>query len=354
MPAHAPYRVQRIVVELTSACDHRCRHCYNVWKAPEGAPLPELPRGQMDTPETLRLIDLAIAGSGASHVTLTGGEPLLRPDALEIVEHVCTRVESVQLITNASRMTAAVASRLGRAGLRSTQVTLLSADRERHDSRKGAESFDRTVRAVLDLHDAGVAVQVCFVATRESWEDFEGVLELCLALGVRSLSYNRMSPAGAAIAELGPLLPEVAHVEANLASAERLGRRWGIRIATAMPVPPCLVRLERYPWVRFGLCSAGSSKPSPVVDALGNVRSCNLSPGVLGNLREHSWEEIVGEPFQRLAQRPLPTLCRGCAYASRCRGACPESALAAFGPDAPSDPFVRLATDPAWRKALGL
>lgn len=353
MSADAPFRVPRLEVELTSACDQHCRHCYNVWRSPAGGAPAGRMRGQLGTAETLRLIEGAVSASGAGQVTLTGGEPLLRPDAVEIVEQVCALVERVQLVTNAGRLTPAVAARLGRAGLRSAQVTLLSADRARHDARKGAESFDQTLRAVLDLRDAGVGVQVCFVATRESWSDLDGVLELCLALGVRSLSYNRMSPAGAAVAELGCLLPEVGHVEANLESLERLGRRWGMAIATAMPIPPCLVRHERYPSVRFAFCSAGSSTPSPVLDALGNVRSCNLSPVVLGNLRERSWEEVV-EPLRRLSVRPLPGPCVDCAYAGSCRGGCPEAALAAFGPGGHPDPFVRLATDPAWRRELGL
>ncbi len=54
-------------------------------------------------------------------------------------------------------------------------------------------------------------------------------------------------------------------------------------VATAMPIPPCLIRHQRYPRVRFGFCSVGTASPNVTIDPLGNVRSCNLSSAILGN-----------------------------------------------------------------------
>jgi pyrroloquinoline quinone biosynthesis protein E len=333
-------RVPRIDLELTSGCDHGCGHCYNVWNARPGDPQAGYPRGQLGTAETLALVDDALRQSGAGHVTITGGEPLLRHDALEIIEHVCARVPSSQLITNGSHVGPETAARLARAGLRSVQLTLLGASREKHDALEGATCFDDTVRAAVDLSSARVPVQVCFVAMRENWQDFEEVLELCLVLGVRSLSYNRMSPTGGAIHEIERLMPEVEHVEHNLESAERLGRRWGIRIGTAMPIPPCLIRLERYSWVKFGFCSTGTTSPNIVVDAVGNVRSCNLSSRILGNLRRESWAEIMADPYPRDFRRHVPDICRGCSYERSCNGGCKENSFAVTGRWDHPDPFV--------------
>ena len=60
-----------------------------------------------------------------------------------------------------------------------------------------------------------------------------------------------------------------------------------------MPIPPCLMRLERYRWVKFGFCSTGSHAPNIVIDGKGNVRSCNLSSGVLGNIGPYTGLDIV-------------------------------------------------------------
>ncbi len=349
----AECQIPRLDFELTPGCDHRCAHCYNVWTArDEDAQAGYDTGGQLSTPGLLALMDKAVTQSGANHITITGGEPLLRKDAVEIIAHACQLVDSVHLITNGSHMPAETATALAAAGLRSVQLTLLSADRAKHDRLKGAVCFDDTVRAAVELVDAGVPVQVCFVAMRENCEDFEGVLELCLALGVRNLSYNRMSPTGGAIHHIARLMPTPEQVERNLDTAERLGRAWGISVGTAMPIPPCLIRHDRYSWVRFGFCSTGTSSPNIVIDSSGNVRSCNLASGVMGNLVTQDWAEIYRVPYQRVFRRTVPEMCRGCAYERSCQGGCKESGYATFGSHTHVEPFVYLAQNPEWRDAI--
>lgn len=334
----------RLDFELTTGCDHRCGHCYNVWNPSSGQSAGEAyPRGALDTEAVWAMMAKALDETGASHVTLTGGEPLLRRDALELIDRLCARGLAVQLITNGSHVTPEVARHLAGARLRSVQLTLLSADRDVHDRLKGAVCFDDTVRAALDLREAGVPVQCCFVALRENAGALAGVMELCLVLGIRGLSYNRMSPTGWAVDEIERLLPEIAQVESDLETADRLGRRYAIRVSTAMPIPPCLVRMARYPHVQFGFCSVGSRSPNLVVDPLGNVRSCNLSSNVLGNVRRQHFAEILAHPYLRTFPRAVPEVCRGCAYETSCQGGCKESGAATFGAATEPEPFLRQA-----------
>jgi radical SAM protein with 4Fe4S-binding SPASM domain len=337
-------RIKRLCFELTQTCDQRCAHCYNVWN--EGARQPRLePRKPLETARFLALMERAIVDSGAEQVTLSGGEPLLHPDALQIVERVCALGPKVQLVTNGKHVTPEVACSLARAGLSSAQLTLLSADPARHDELKGADSFASTTRAALDLRDAGVGVQACFVATRQSCDGFEEVLELCLALDIRSLAYNRFAPAGRAADGFAELMPSVEQVEANLEAAERLGPSWQIRVATAMPIPPCLIRIERFKWVRFGFCSTGTASPNVVVDPHGDVRSCNLASHVMGNLLEKSWAAVLRDGHPRQLFRRLHPLCRGCIHEQTCRGGCRESALACYGCEEAADPFIAAALE---------
>lgn len=335
----------RLDLELTPACDHRCAHCYNVWADPEGA------RGgpQLATDAFLAVLEKALRQSGAGHATLTGGEPLLRRDADTIVERACALVPSVHVVTNGSHVPPERARRFAALGVKAVQLTLLSPVRERHDALKGAASFDDTLRAALDLRAAGVPVQVCFVALRGNRGDFPGVLELCCALGVRAVSYNRMSPSGGSAAHVARLLPTADDVERDLLAAERLAPAWGIRVATAMPIPPCLVRIERFRHVRFGFCSVGSAKPNYVVGPTGDVRSCNLSARVLGNVAREDWADIVARADLAVFRRTVPPVCRGCAYEATCAGGCKEAARAVYGDLAAPEPFLRDALDPGWR-----
>lgn len=345
--------IPRLDFELTPGCDHKCAHCYNVWTADEDDPQGGYDTGgQLRTPEFKAMMTDIVAQTGAQHITITGGEPLLRKDALEIIEHACKSVDVVTLITNGSHVGPDTAERFAAAGLRQVQLTLLAGDRAEHDRLKGAECFDDTIRAAVNLVEAGVPVQVCFVAMNENWHQFERVMELCYALGVRGVSYNRMSPTGGAIHHIARLMPTVEQIEANLETAERLGRAWGIHVSTAMPIPPCLIRIERYSWVRFGFCSTGSESPNIVIDGKGNVRSCNLAGGIMGNVLEQPWSEIYAVPYQREFKRNVPEMCRGCAYETSCQGGCKESGFATFGDHAHPEPLLWLAQNPQWRDGV--
>ena len=343
----ASSQVPRLDFELSAACDHRCAHCYNVWGAKPTDPQGSYSiRDQLRSGAIAKLMTKAVQQSGCTHITITGGEPMLAAGALDLIAHACALVPSVTLITNGSHIPAASAQRLAEMGMGSVQLTLLAGHRELHDELKGAVCFDDTVRAAVELVDAGVHVQVCYVAMRRNAGQLDKVMELCHVLGVGALSYNRMSPTGGAVHHIARLMPSVEDIEADLAVAERLGRAWGIDVGTAMPIPPCLVRHERYPWVRFGGCSTGSASPNLVVDVRGNVRSCNLSVGVLGNLVEQDWDEIMASDYPQTFVRSVPEMCRGCAYERSCQGGCKESGYATFGDHAHPEPLLDLALNP--------
>lgn len=326
------HRVPRLDFELTPGCDHKCAHCYNVWTADPQDPQGAYPRdGQLRGQAYLDMMRKAVEQSGAEHITITGGEPLLHPEAMQIIELACSLVPSVQMISNGSHISPERAKKFAEWGLRSLQLTLLAADRETHDRLKGAVCFDDTVRAALDLKDAGVPVQVCFVAMKENWREFEAVIELCSVLGVRGISYNRMSPTGGGVHHIERLLPLADQIEHNLDTAERLGAALRIPVATAMPVPPCLVRIERYKWVKFGFCSVGTESPNIAIDARGRVRSCNLSAHVMGDITAQDWPDIHSDPYLHTFKDQVPEMCRGCAYERSCQGGCKESAFATYG-----------------------
>jgi pyrroloquinoline quinone biosynthesis protein E len=349
----APSKTPRIDLELVAGCDHGCGHCYNVWYAKDGDPAGRYETGVLSTNDHIAMIEKVVRESGAEHITITGGEPLLRKDALEIIDR-CTRlVPSVQLITNGSHLDEATCARLAGAGVRLVQLTLLSSDRALHDRLKGAPCFDDTVRAAARLQRVGVPVQVCFVAMKENRGHLEGVLELAFALGAVALSYNRVSPTGRAIHALDRLLPDVDAVEADLEVADRLGRHYGLRVATAMPIPPCLVRTDRFDWVRFGFCSTGTQSPNITIDPRGNVRSCNLSSHIMGNAATDRWRDVMKDPYPRRFRKTVPETCRGCHYERLCNGGCKESAFAVHGSIERLEPFVErgLGREPMARRS---
>lgn len=338
-------KLTRLAFELTTACDHRCAHCYNIWERKGDSPA--LPEPGLQA--YLAMMEHALSSSGARQVTITGGEPLLREGAMEIIGRACLIADSVQVVTNGGHVSRATAAALRQAGVGSVQLTFLAGRAQLHDRLKGKPgSFEETVAAALDLRDEGVVTQACFVALRDNGGEMSEVLELCLALGIRSVVYNRACLTGGSKRRLARLLPSVEQIEEDLRTANQLGRALEIRVTTAMPIPPCLVHLEHYPWVRFGFCSTGSATPNLVVDPRGDVRSCNLSGVVLGNVQRHGWKKILRARHFKHFKDALPQVCRGCTHQETCAGGCKESALALFHSLDEPEPLLRMAMDPNW------
>lgn len=111
-------------VSLTDRCSLRCRYCMPA----EG--LPWLPSKDMiTTPELLRLVRIAI-DLGVRDVRLTGGEPLLRPDVVEIVHHLAQlpNAPEISITTNGLRLPG-LAAPLADAGLSRVNVSLDTLNR---------------------------------------------------------------------------------------------------------------------------------------------------------------------------------------------------------------------------------
>ena len=232
MPPPTP---NTIAFEVTPRCDQRCGFCYNVWK---GACGDRYPTGELPTAELCSLISRAVDESGGTELVVTGGEPLLREDALAILAHASSRARGVTLITSARRLTPAIADELARLGNVSVQVTLLAGRREVHDALRGVAGFDAALEAMTCLRERRVPLVLCFVCTRENHAELGGVLDLAHALGVGALSFNRMAPAGEAARQLERLAPTVEMLEGCLALAEAAARDRGLRVSTALPIPP--------------------------------------------------------------------------------------------------------------------
>lgn len=113
-------------VSLTDRCSLRCTYCMPA----EGMPWIERD-SHLTTPELLRLVRIAV-GQGVNTVRLTGGEPLLRPDVVDVVAAVRGMPGSpdVALTTNGLRL-AGLAAPLADAGLSRVNISLDTMDRQR-------------------------------------------------------------------------------------------------------------------------------------------------------------------------------------------------------------------------------
>lgn len=134
-------------VSLTDRCSLRCTYCMPA----EG--LPWLPGDQMlSTTELLRVVAVAV-DCGVTSVRLTGGEPLLRPDVVDIVRGIAKLGVEISMTTNGLRLPS-LAAPLRDAGLQRVNISLDTLDRETF---KTLTHRDRLVDTLAGIRAAQIA-----------------------------------------------------------------------------------------------------------------------------------------------------------------------------------------------------
>lgn len=317
-----------LAFEVTARCNRKCAYCYNQWR---DAPLPDEP--ELSTTEWGRLAARVIEESGRSHIQISGGEPLLCTDLFERIAQIRTPERRIALVTDGGLMDEAAVAEIVRLGVGPVQPTLLAGDRRVHDELKGVASFDATLAAVVRLLGKRVPISVSFVCTKKNYVHFRAMVELCFALGVRTVAWSRFCSAGAGSRREAELTPTAEMVRENLDVALWAREALKMNVAVAISLPLCVPAPSHLKHLALGRCALGTQAPGYTVDPWGRLRACSISSEILGDLRSESWSTVIARArhlyFPQATQ--APSSCGTCALLERCGGGCRESARAAHG-----------------------
>jgi cyclic pyranopterin phosphate synthase len=139
-------------ISLTDRCNLRCVYCM-----PKDGLQWQVRAEQLSVDEIARVVETAARG-GVKRIRLTGGEPLVHPEVVEIVRRIASipEIEEVSLTTNAMLLER-LAQPLADAGLRRVNISLdsLDADRFRRITRGG--DINRVWRGIAAAERAGLA-----------------------------------------------------------------------------------------------------------------------------------------------------------------------------------------------------
>ena len=135
--------VNSLRISLTQRCNFDCFFCH---KEGEANPQGELTAADFES------IAAAASDLGIRRIKLTGGEPLMRVDIVEIVRRIAPYAEEVSMTTNASLL-AEMALSLREAGLKRVNVSLHSAKPEVFQRITGHDALaevERGIKAAID------------------------------------------------------------------------------------------------------------------------------------------------------------------------------------------------------------
>ncbi|MEO8528833.1 MAG: GTP 3',8-cyclase MoaA [Pseudolysinimonas sp.] len=169
-------------VSITSACSLRCTYCMPA----EG--LPVIPTDELLSAEEIaRLVGIGARDLGVREVRFTGGEPLTRPDLVDIIRLSAAAAPGVELsmTTNGVGLDRRAAA-LAEAGLTRINVSLDTIDREHFAAVTRRDRLPAVLRGLDAAREAGLGpIKINAVALRETLPDAGDLLAWALENDVR-------------------------------------------------------------------------------------------------------------------------------------------------------------------------
>ena len=337
---------------LTYRCNLACEHCYlDAGGAAKVTTENFADRSELSTGECFAVADQIATFAPEALTILTGGEPLLRRDILEIIRHAAGRGLWVVVGTNGVKITANVAAHLREAGARGLSLSLDALDPARHDAFRAVRgAWENTVRGAGILNEAGLPFIVQTTVGAHNRGELEAIAAFAhdrLQARVWNLYFLVPTGRGQFVSDIAP-----EEYDAVLATLARLQRDFaGKMIVNAKCAPH---------FIKTALAEAEAGRPAPYARAYsggaggcpagthylgirpnGDVTPCPYLPQFGGNLKVTTLGDVwsSSDLFRRVRERStLGGRCGDCELQSQC-GGCRARAYGVTGDLMAEDPL---------------
>lgn len=329
------------VWEVTGACNLRCIHCHAI----SGKSAAD----ELTTAEAKRLIDVVASVRDFRMLVFTGGEPLIRADIFDLLEH--SRRAGLQnvIATNGTLIDEKTAFRLKKTGVVGVAVSLDSPVSSIHNRiRANPDAFERAMRGIHAIKKAGILLQINVTAMEYNFDVLGDLIAMADREGSGIMLMYQLVPVGRG--------SSIENATLDTSENKRLLKSIREKQQTVSTIVEPVAGPQYWPylieekgrtdklsmWVAekvFHGCSAG--RGFVYIKANGDVWPCPFVDIKAGNVREHDflhiWEN--SEIFRTLRNREvtLKGTCGSCNYRKIC-GGCRGRALAYTGDYLGEDP----------------
>ncbi|NLI31860.1 MAG: 12,18-didecarboxysiroheme deacetylase [Deltaproteobacteria bacterium] len=177
-----------VVWNITRRCNLKCVHCYAHAKD-ESFP------DELSTEEGKVVLD-DLARFGSPVILFSGGEPLMRPDLVELAEYAVKNGMRAVISTNGTLITAAVAKELKTVGLSYVGISL-DGMQEVNDRFRGVRgAFQMALQGIEACKEAGIKVGLRFTMNRLNYGEIPSIFDLLEALDIPRVCFYHLVYAG--------------------------------------------------------------------------------------------------------------------------------------------------------------
>lgn len=323
-----------LLAELTYRCPLHCPYCSNPLNL-------RAYRDELTLAEWSRVLAEA-RDLGVLQLHLSGGEPLLRRDLVEIVLRARELGFYCNLVTSAHSLTSIKAEQLKTAGLDHVQISIQAADIALSDQLAGAPSYQRKIAAARSVKALGFPLTLNVVLHRHNIDQVAEILALAEELGADRLELANTQYYGWALYNRASLLP----TWDQLQRAEPIVRAAHARLAEKMQI---IYVIPDYYSSYPKPCMGGWGQRQLTVTPYGDVLPCpaagQFTTLPIENVQQHSltwiWNDSpIFNRFRGVDWMPEP--CRSCPRQTIDFGGCRCQALQLTGDAMATDPVCAL------------
>lgn len=308
-------------IAITKKCNHRCIHCYNVWRTEED----NKDVVKVLTDEQVNKITDELVKNNVWRATLTGGEPLAELDVLyKLIVSLSNHGIALGMNTNLSLMTEEIAIRLTQE-LKWDNILLTSLPGLTPEICDGVTqvqgSYERIVRGIDVCKKYNIPVGINIVISKKNIYELERLYDFVENHKVDYVSITRA---------IAPLYDkdnldffldekEITYIADVL---EQVHSRYGITVGSVTPFPLCILKdITKYQDIVSASCAAGISRCS--IDAItGDITACTHEEKSYGNIYEGGLKKAWDNMYEWRQGLLINEECKDCEMLSFCGGEC--------------------------------
>jgi len=331
----APNNPLALVAELTHRCPLHCVYCSN--------PLELQSRANELSTEIWSRVFKEAAEAGVLQADFTGGEPLARPDIVELIRSARSSGLYVSLITSGLPLDEVKLDLLVDAGLDHFQLSFQGAREGTANDISGTKSHQQKLRVLQWLKRYRIGLTLNFVIHRRNIDELEEMLAIVQESGAGCVEFASVQYYGWAFANRENLLPTRQQLDYCVERLKRAEEELQGKTRILFVVPDYYAKYPKP-------CVGGWGRKLMLITPSGDALPCHAAPIIPGlkfeNVKNRSLREIWerSEVFEKFRGEDwMQEPCKSCDRRAQDFGGCRCQAMLLAGDAAATDPVCSLA-----------